>query len=259
MDEFYLTLPSNSSMDYFPNNTRAEFKTRLPREIILTGTWVCGLSDIMFPSELALPAQSIQIDRLQHKMTIEKYNPHVIKRFKTEERHYKCIADLIYQINTQIPDLEKDKVRFISDKDDFVSIRLGPGRGVTLDSKLKAMLGFRDNTTFNDFNNTGTQSKIIYAAEKSYMYHIYTMFIYSNIIQPNIVGDMFAPLLDIIPVQDGQRRMQSYRMEKPRYQRIAHKSILTPEIQLYTDEGIPVPFTEGRTVVKLHFKKIEHY
>jgi len=48
MSHFYLTLPSNSSMKYYPDNTLAQFKTRLLSTIDLTGDWECGLSEIIY-------------------------------------------------------------------------------------------------------------------------------------------------------------------------------------------------------------------
>ncbi|XP_055930006.1 uncharacterized protein LOC129984661 isoform X2 [Argiope bruennichi] len=49
VNDFYITLPSNSSMDYFPKNTQASFRTKLSRPIILTGEWEVGLSEIFVP------------------------------------------------------------------------------------------------------------------------------------------------------------------------------------------------------------------
>ena len=49
MTHFYLTLPSNSSQQYFPDNTLTEFVTKLPSTIELTNEWEVGLAEIMFP------------------------------------------------------------------------------------------------------------------------------------------------------------------------------------------------------------------
>jgi hypothetical protein len=49
MTHFYLTLPSNSSLDFFPNNTLTEFTTKLADTIELTDEWEVGLAEIMFP------------------------------------------------------------------------------------------------------------------------------------------------------------------------------------------------------------------
>ena len=48
-DEFQVTLPSNSSASYFPNNSPACFTTMLPTNIDLEGDWEVGLMDIQYP------------------------------------------------------------------------------------------------------------------------------------------------------------------------------------------------------------------
>ena len=49
MSDFYLTLPSDSSMDYFPDNTLTEFRVKLPHTIHLSGDWEVGLAEISYP------------------------------------------------------------------------------------------------------------------------------------------------------------------------------------------------------------------
>lgn len=46
---FYLALPSDSSMDSFPNNTLASVTTRLPHMLDLDGSWEMGLAEIQYP------------------------------------------------------------------------------------------------------------------------------------------------------------------------------------------------------------------
>ncbi|ELU03746.1 hypothetical protein CAPTEDRAFT_198648, partial [Capitella teleta] len=45
---FYLVLPSNSSFDFYPDNTVANYTTRLPRDIELSGKWEVGLEEIQY-------------------------------------------------------------------------------------------------------------------------------------------------------------------------------------------------------------------
>ena len=49
--EFYLVLPSNSSMVTHPNNTLAKYIINLPRRISLSGNWECGLTEIHYPHD----------------------------------------------------------------------------------------------------------------------------------------------------------------------------------------------------------------
>ena len=47
--EFYVTLPSNSSMEYFPDNKTSNFVTKLSRTLQLDGGWEVGLAEIAYP------------------------------------------------------------------------------------------------------------------------------------------------------------------------------------------------------------------
>jgi len=52
MSRFYLTLPSNSLVDYYPQNTVAQYyrpTTNLTSSIELDDEWEVGLTEISFP------------------------------------------------------------------------------------------------------------------------------------------------------------------------------------------------------------------
>ena len=49
MNSFYLTLPSNSNGQEFPNNASNSYKVRLPDPIRLDGEWEVGLSAVALP------------------------------------------------------------------------------------------------------------------------------------------------------------------------------------------------------------------
>ena len=49
MDQFYIRLPSNSSMNVYPENRTSSYVTKLSNEIHLTGRWEIGLKEIQYP------------------------------------------------------------------------------------------------------------------------------------------------------------------------------------------------------------------
>ena len=53
MSRFYVTLPSNSSMDYYPENTVACYTTKLANAVELEGDWEVGLAEMSIPSVIA--------------------------------------------------------------------------------------------------------------------------------------------------------------------------------------------------------------
>lgn len=81
------------------------------------------------------------------------------------------------------------------------------------------------------------------------------LMIYSDLIEPQIVGDVLAPLLKIVNVtgQDGEMILAQY--DRPHYLPVSRKSIETLEIVIRTNMGDLVPFERGRAYVKLHFRQ----
>jgi hypothetical protein len=49
MSHFYITLPSDSSANYYPDNTIARFVTKLPERIRLEGEYEMGFAEIIYP------------------------------------------------------------------------------------------------------------------------------------------------------------------------------------------------------------------
>ena len=48
MTNFYMTLPSNSSMNYYPENTVTKYKTHLAQPVSLEGDWEVGLFEFEY-------------------------------------------------------------------------------------------------------------------------------------------------------------------------------------------------------------------
>ncbi len=47
---FYLTLPSNASLDVYPNNKTTDYRVSLPQSIELEGNWEVGLYSVSYPN-----------------------------------------------------------------------------------------------------------------------------------------------------------------------------------------------------------------
>ena len=66
-DQFYVVLPSNSSMQYFPENTTTYFVTKLSKEVQLHGDWVVALTEIQIP----LTFQHLSDDKIDRTVWVE--------------------------------------------------------------------------------------------------------------------------------------------------------------------------------------------
>ena len=50
MNQFYITLPSDSSAIFFPDNTVAHFTTKLAQRIHLNGEYEVALTEFIYPN-----------------------------------------------------------------------------------------------------------------------------------------------------------------------------------------------------------------
>ena len=65
--EFYVTLPSNSSIQYFPDNKTSNFVTKLSRTLQLDGEWEVGLAEI----DYHIPGTTYVKERILWKFTLQ--------------------------------------------------------------------------------------------------------------------------------------------------------------------------------------------
>ena len=82
-----------------------------------------------------------------------------------------------------------------------------------------------------------------------------TIYVYCDIVQPQIVGDTSAQLLKSIPVEGTFGDIITKTLTNIQYVPIQRKLFEDVEILLRSDTGDPVPFERGKVVVTLHFRQ----
>ena len=122
MSDFYITLPSNSSMKHFPENTQSSYRTKLSAPLILSGDdWEVGLSEIFIPKSW------YNIDGHNNAYSITSDVEERIPR-EPEERVIDVILetdmnilDFCFKINNEIVKrLNSDNVKFQPQKDKII-------------------------------------------------------------------------------------------------------------------------------------------
>jgi len=91
-----MTLPSNNSMDYYPENTAACYMTKLADTVELEGDWEVGLAEMSIPSAVynVVANQcyySISLDNVHFGTTI------------IPEGNYRRLSDLIAAMHSAMP------------------------------------------------------------------------------------------------------------------------------------------------------------
>ena len=295
-DEFYLTLLSNSSLNYFPKNTSANFCTQLPKTIHLEGEWCVGLSEIQLPCSFFTVNDGENVIYCEYKIIIKKKsNKAVLAGYFNDERlsawivsnvsrgytlekllskfenlnkpieihaHYKTKIDAgnyesvegILKALNEVNILQKDCVEFrlnngskrihvASSSTEMTSLRLS--------SKLSLQLGFEPDV--NILNKISTYPSNILLGLPS------QLFIYSDIIEPQLIGDVFAKVLRIVVVDNNKYTYGTHRVQffsQPHYTPVLKREFEHIEIDIRTATGERTPFQFGTVCVKLHFKRI---
>jgi hypothetical protein len=281
MAHFYLTLPSNTSQKYYPNNTMTRYTTRLQTPVDLTGDWEVALVEIMFTRSwytiheeagkfryfdvtMVTPGEGESFDPVKYDMETQ-----------VSTGNYQTMASLVNTIN-QIFDnaaqnvgiLVTDKItkesktvkvirekwprfNYITSKN-RVSMVLQPGANIILDELLQNVLGFSRNKISNYYAIPKTYVGDL-AADLSGGLH--GLYVYCDVLENVPVGDSLAPLLRIVDT-DGKNGENLHRVfNPPRYLPLRKKTFDSIEIDIRDDTGRYISFEGGRLFVTLHFRR----
>ena len=75
------------------------------------------------------------------------------------------------------------------------------------------------------------------------------IFVYSDLIQSQIVGNTLTPFLDVVAVQGGPGDLVCSRFDKSHYKPVLRKHFSDIHISLRDDQGKPIRFEKGKVIV----------
>ena len=94
---FYLTLPSNASMDAFPDNKTTGYRVQLPQDVNLEGEWEVGLYSVTYPNTWYTVQRAPPGHFIYYKMPKALFSG-----VSFQHGHYTSMEDLIKGINTAL-------------------------------------------------------------------------------------------------------------------------------------------------------------
>ena len=192
---FYVTLPSDSSRNYFHENKISHFISRLPNPIELKGEWDVGLVEFIYPHTW------YNVNSTNNFIGFDLNDGKIIGR-RIPPGFYESVPDILDAISIQD---HKNKIYFTySSITKRVRIKVKNNAKVVLHDGLAQMLGF-DPCEIS--SNEAQPEKIVdspYVADPCAHYRV--LMVYSDIVVPQVVGDVLAPLLRIVNVtgKDGE-------------------------------------------------------
>lgn len=251
-ENFYLTLLSNSSIQYFPDNVTTRFSTKLPKSIKLEGEWSVGVVEFQYPCTMFTVQNHENVVYIKKEMLMPEQEKPSLVYYKTHipATNY----DDINQILTALNNIG-EKIKFRYDEiSKFVSVMVKDEsiKSLTLTAKLGFQLGFEPNRNLVE-NGSGKCPANLHLGLPS------QLFVYCDIIEPQIVGDVMTPLLRIIPLDPANYIYGANKMHvfsPPHYLSVMRREFDTIEVDIRSSTGQKIPFQFGTVCVKLAFRKV---
>ncbi len=209
--------------------------------INLRGRWEVALAEIQYPRTW----RNIERDTVFYYYARADAEG-VLHEVLVPEGHYEDVEAVLDVIRDALPEKAiKLEYRPQSRK---VEIELAEDYVVYWkDQLLKSLLGIQ-----RDAHTGPGVYKAKYPVDM--MIGFYSLYVYTDIIQPVLVGDAAVPLLHVVPIEGryGDYITKTYtKLHYVPLQAIHFESI---EMNISTDTGKDVQFDYGKVVVKLHFR-----
>lgn len=269
-------------MMYFPDNTTTKFITKLPRQLSLHGDWAVSLAEIEYPMNfLHVPESGNFVTFENGDYDLKLKNNDAMKNglyynYEHEEStdvgrsiHRDAIPSGVYQsIDSLIETINRlskanghltfkstvsgqiEVVR-ICDDANYHDFRVSPA--------IAKLLGFNEEACNSVMIDPECRYVGVRQASLSNVIPN-TMFVYTDICENYITGDVQTPLLRTIPIESenyvyGASRIKTF--PATRYIPLIRNSFGTIEIDIRDEYGKAIPFVEGTLTVTLQFKRLD--
>ncbi|MDG2555500.1 hypothetical protein P7M41_26250, partial [Vibrio parahaemolyticus] len=217
----YVTLPSNASLHVYLNNKMWRYRTKLAKPIVVSEPYEVGVIELQYPRVWStFPASDVDVliydSKTNQTATITMFAgfydsiPRILKEFNA-----KCIANPI----TSRLGLQYNNIT------NHVYFSGGEGYKVTFRGKLAEILGFKPGEPF-EIPATTIFKKIYASPHPADIFGgVYNIYVYSNIVDYQLVGDSHVPLLRCINITPEVGRMPTLTYDKPHYTSLS-KSVI---------------------------------
>jgi hypothetical protein len=254
---FYLTLPSNSSQQFYPENTLTHFTTQLAHAVDLEGQWEVGLVEIQYPHTwhnmkdgwIRIKSNS---DLITLKLPTGQYDtPEQLiggLNQMIEQRQTYAVKTYETVIHTEISTLNLATAEFFyHNVTKRASVKISKGSWIELSPTLMKMLGMTHTHLTEGYHEAA------HVVDVDQGFH--SLYIYCSVVEARPVGDSEVPLLRIVPIEGKSGQMITKTYENIQYIPVLCKHFRTIEVDIKKDTGERVPFELGKVVVTLHFRK----
>ena len=258
-----VVLPSNASMKNYPDNSLTKFTVQLSQPLNLSeGRWEFGLDEIQFfKSWYNVVDATLFVKKGAEETRIQLedgfYNsPELFIKYLNDNIKTRCHNETSKHITFKYNEVKR-----------CCNLSVTPHKGLSFEMSpnLRYLLGYNNvdiNTELQNMSqrypsrgDTASPPVTILGKQSMKVNTIFNLMVYCDIAQSTPVGDTEAPLLRAVPVIGKHWENQCTTFSKIQYVPVSQKLVRSISVYIYTDYGQPVPFTAGRTVVTLQFRR----
>jgi hypothetical protein len=235
-------------MSSHPENTVAKYTTRLPSRIDLTGDWEVGLVEITYPrSYFNIDNDDCVVEVCEGNKNWISGDERKHRKYTIPNGYYSNIRSVIDTLNhMMVKNRESTKVIFKFKG--FVNIKIDDlNTIVILSDELVRILGFTDRRFY--------EGEHVASSAPDLRRRYFLIYVYCDLVESTTVGDVRVPLLRTVVDNDKRTEIAYVSYVNPIYVPLQKRHFDTVDINIMTDEGKPVPFTNGKSLVVLHFRR----
>ena len=233
---FYMTLPSDSSRTRFPTNRIGNYNTALARQVVLEGQYEVGLSKVLLPApkRVFTEVQYITYSTLDDKSPLRSkyigFFPECLGTFSTfkraqRKREYTQYERLnffskeqkIVGIPKVVPE-PNDELPFrflLRNKNVVLQVKKNVSIQFIAAFQMARVFGFDTETVYKSTKEGSAEftGSTVYTGPNN----MYIMYIYCDIVEYGIVGDLLAPCIRCLPIMPTDDAPAVIRFENPHY------------------------------------------
>ena len=232
-------------MKVYPDNTVAHYFTLLSKPLVLHGNWEVAMSSIMYTRtwyDIYHQTLKYQFEEEGEEITVE------IPELRSDNGNHKlmeALSDICDGVSWEFYE-PTFKVR-VTTNDRATGFKLKASESLSM------MLGIRNYNQKRGTMPSGRQR--LESVDPFVPLSTRELFVYTNIIEHQPVGDTSAPLLRVVTAATHFGDINNYNFTKLHYLPVNTNLINTIEIDIRDEFGYRIPFRGGRSNVKLHFRQ----
>lgn len=212
--------------------------TQLPAPINLKGEFEVGLSEIIYPHSW------YNVNETNNIIFYDLGDGKLVKR-SLEVGCYESASDIVTVIQSLLPKTPSKFTLNYNKNTKRIKAYVAQGASLYL-GKLSPLLGFQPDSIIRG----AVKSEL--AADVMSVFPFF--YVYTDIVSPQVVGDVYAPLLRIVRVKGQDGEVISQYFERPQYLPVTQQTFQTINIEIRLNSGDFVPFEKGKVIIVLHFR-----